>query len=107
MKRITAIAITLAAVLGCSYVGGTSAAVSNADICRGLSDMGGSIVDARDRGASLDDVTEIINGSELIPPLKQGMHRIAVMIYTHPSLKRHEVVANGFKGCIEGMSEKL
>lgn len=104
MKRITS--ITLAAVLGCSYVGGTSAAVSDVDICRGLADMGGSIVDARDRGASLDDVTEIINGIELIPPLKQGMDRIAVMIYTHPSLKRHEVVVSGFKGCIEGLSDK-
>lgn len=107
MKRITAIAITLAAVLGCSYVGGTSAAVSDVDICRGLADMGGSIVDARDRGASLADVEKIINGSDLIPPLKEGMDRIAVMIYTHPSLKRHEVVANGFKGCIEGLSDKL
>lgn len=106
MKRITGIAITLAAVLGCSYVGGTTAAVSDVDICRGLANMGGSIVDARDRGASLADVTKIINGSDLTLPLKEGMDRIAVMIYTHPSLKRHEVVVSGFKGCIEGLSDK-
>lgn len=106
MKRITAIAITLAAVLGCSYVG-SAAAVTPVEMCQELAEMGGVIVDARDRGDSLENVTGIIDGSDLIPPLKEGMYRIAVMIYTHPSLKRHEVVVNGFKGCIDGLAEKL
>lgn len=54
MKRITAIAITLAAVLGCSYVG-SAAAVTPVEMCQELAEMGGVIVDARNRGDSLEN----------------------------------------------------
>ena len=47
MKRITA--ITLAAVLGGSYVG-SAAAVTEVEMCQGLAETGGAIVDARKRG---------------------------------------------------------
>lgn len=106
MKRITAIAITLAAVLGCSYVG-SSAAVTTVEMCQELAEMGGVIVDARNRGDSLENVTGIINGSDMTPSLKSGMTRIAVTIYSNPSLKRADVVAYGFKGCIDGMSDDM
>lgn len=106
MKRITAIAITLAAVLGCSYVG-SAAAVTPVEMCQELAEMGGVIVDARSRGDSLENVTGIINGSDMTPSLKAGMTRIAVTIYSNPSLKRADVVAYGFKGCIDGMSEDM
>lgn len=106
MKCITAIAITLAAVLGCSYVGSAAADV-RVEMCRELAEMGGAIVDARNRGDSLETVAVIINGSDMDPSLKAGMSRIAVTIYSNPSLKRADVVAYGFKGCIEGLSEKL
>lgn len=106
MKRITAIAITLAAVLGCSYVG-SAAAVTPVEMCRELAEMGGAIVDARNRGDSLENVTGIINGSDMTPSLKAGMTRIAVTIYSNPSLKRADVVAYGFKGCIDGISEDM
>lgn len=33
--------------------------------------------------------------------------RIAVTIYSNPSLKRADVVAYGFKGCIDGMSDGM
>lgn len=102
MKRITAIAITLAAVLGCSY-----AAVTEVEMRQELAEMGGVIVDARNRGDSLENVTGIINGSDMTPSLKAGMTRIAVTIYSNPSLKRADVVAYGFKGCIDGMSEDM
>lgn len=69
--------------------------------------MGGVIVDARNRGDSLENVTSIINGSDMTPSLKAGMTRIAVTIYSNPSLKRADVVAYGFKGCIDGMSEDM
>lgn len=106
MKRITAIAITLAAVLGCSYAG-PAAAVTEVEMCQELAEMGGVIVDARNRGDSLENVTGIINGSDMTPSLKAGMTRIAVTIYSNPSLKRADVVAYGFKGCIDGMSEDM
>lgn len=106
MKRITAIAITLAAVLGCSYVG-SAAAVTPVEVCQELAEMGGVIVDARNRGDSLENVTSIINGSDMTTSLKAGMTRIAVTIYSNPSLKRADVVAYGFKGCIDGMSEDM
>ena len=106
MKRITAIAITLAAVLGCSYVG-SAAAVTPVEMCRELAEMGGVIVDARNRGDSLENVTSIINGSDMTPSLKAGMTSIAVTIYSNPSLKRADVVAYGFKGCIDGLSEDM
>lgn len=103
MKRITAIAITMAAVLGCSYVG-SAAAVTEVEMCQELAEMGGAIVDARNRGDSLETVAGIINGSDMTPSLKAGMTRIAVTIYSNPSLKRADVVAHGFKGCIDGIS---
>lgn len=106
MKRITAIAITLAAVLGCSYAG-SAAAVTEVELCQELAEMGGVIVDARNRGDSLENVTSIINGSDMAPSLKAGMTRIAVTIYNNPSLKRADVVAYGFKGCIDGLSEDM
>lgn len=106
MKRITAIAITLAAVLGCSYVG-SAAAVTEVELCQELAEMGGVIVDARNRGDSLENVTGIINGSDMAPSLKAGMTRIAVTIYSNPSLRRADVVAYGFKGCIDGLSEDM
>lgn len=106
MKRITAIAITRAAVLGCSYAG-SAAAVTPVEMCQELAEMGGAIVDARNRGDSLENVTSIINGSDMIPSLKAGMTRIAVTIYSNPSLKRADVVAYGFKGCIDGLSEDM
>ena len=113
MKRITAIAITLAAVLGCSYVG-SAAAVTPVEMCQELAEMGqelaemgGTIVDARNRGDSLENVTGIINGSDMTPSLKAGMTRIAVTIYSNPSLRRADVVAYGFKGCIDGLSEDM
>ena len=106
MKRITAIAITLAAVLGCSYVG-SAAAVTEVEMCQELAEMGGVIVDARNRGDSLESVTKTINGSDITPDIKAGMTRIAVTIYSNPSLKRADVVAYGFKGCIDGMSEGM
>lgn len=106
MKRITAIAITLAAVLGCSYVG-SAAAVTEVEMCQELAEMGGVIVDARNRGDSLENVTGIINGSDMTPSLKAGMMRIAVTIYSNPTLKRADVVAYGFKGCIDGLSEDM
>lgn len=106
MKRITAIAITLAAFLGCSYVG-SAAAVTPVEMCQELAEMGGVIVDARNRGDSLENVTSIINGSDMISSLKASMTRIAVTIYSKPSLKRADVVAYGFKGCIDGMSEDI
>lgn len=106
MKRITAIAITLAAVLGCSYAG-SAAAVTEVEMCQELAEMGGVIVDARNRGDSLENVTGIINGSDMTPSLKAGMTRIAVTIYSNPSLKRADVVAYGFKGCIDGLSEDM
>lgn len=103
MKRITAIAITLAAVLGCSYAG-SAAAVTPVEMCQELAEMGGVIVDARNRGDSLESVTKIINSSDMAPSLKAGMTRIAVTIYSNPSLKRADVLAYGFKGCIDGMT---
>lgn len=106
MKRITAIAITLAAVLGCSYVG-SAAAGTPVEMCQELAEMGGVIVDARNRGDSLENVTGIINGSDMAPSLKAGMTRIAVTIYSNPSLRRADVVAYGFKGCIDGLSEDM
>lgn len=106
MKRITAIAITLAAVLGCSYVG-SAAAVTEVEMCQELAEMGGAIVDARNRGASLENVTSIINGSDMTPSIKAGITRIAVTIYSNPSLRRADVVAYGFKGCIDGLSEDM
>lgn len=106
MKRITAIAITLAAVLGCSYVG-SAAAVTPVEMCQELAEMGGVIVDARNRGDSLENVTSIINGGDMAPSLKAGMSRIAVTIYSNPLLKRADVVAYGFKGCIDGISEDM
>lgn len=104
MKCITAIAITLAAVLGCSYVG-SAAAVTEVEMCQELAEMGGVIVDARNRGDSLENVTSIINGSDMTPAIKSGMTSIAVTIYSNPSLSRADVVAYGFKGCIDGISE--
>ncbi len=104
MKCITAIAITLAAVLGCSYVG-SAAAVTEVEMCLELAEMGGVIVDARNRGDSLENVTSIINGSDMTPAIKSGMTSIAVTIYSNPSLSRADVVAYGFKGCIDGISE--
>lgn len=101
MKRITA--ITLAAVLGCSYVGSAAAAVTPVEMCQELAEIGGVIVDARNRGDSLENVTSIINGSDMTPSLKAGMTRIAATIYSNPSLKRADIVAYGFKGCIDGM----
>lgn len=98
MKRITAIAITLAAVLGCSYSGSVSAADVRVKMCQELAEMGGAIVDARNRGDSLDTVAGIINGSDMTPSLKAGMSSIAVTIYNNPSLRRADVVAYGFKG---------
>lgn len=106
MKRITAIAITLAAILGCSYVG-SAAAVTEVEMCQDLAEMGGVIVDARNRGDSLKSVTKIINGSDMSPGIKASMTRIAVTIYSNPSLRRADVVAYGFKGCIDGMSEGM
>lgn len=106
MKRITAIAITVAAVLGCSYAG-SAAAVTGVEMCQELAEMGGVIVDARNRGDSLENVTRIINGSDMTPSLKAGMASIAVTIYSNPSLKRADVVAYGFKGCIDGLSEDM
>lgn len=106
MKRITAIAITLAAVLGCSYAG-SAAAVTEVEMCQELAEMGGIIVDARNRGDSLENVTEIINGSDMSPAIKSGMTSIAVTIYSNPSLRRADVVAYGFKGCIDGVSEDM
>ena len=106
MKRITAIAITLAAVLGCSYAG-SAAAVTEVEMCQELAEMGGVIVDARNRGDSLESVTKIINGSDMSPAIKSGMASIAVTIYSNPSLRRADVVAYGFKGCINGMSEDM
>lgn len=106
MKRITAIAITLAAVLGCSYVG-SAAAVTEVAMCQELAEMGGVIVDARNRGESLESVTKIINGSDMSPAIKSGMTSIAVTIYSNPSLRRADVVAYGFKGCIDGLSEDM
>lgn len=106
MRRITAIAITLAAVLGCSYVG-SAAAVTEVEMCQELAEMGGVIVDARNRGDSLENVTKIINGSDMSPAIKSGMTSIAVTIYSNPSLRRADVVAYGFKGCIDGMSEDM
>lgn len=110
MKSITAIAITLAAVLGCSYVG-SAAAVTEVEMCQELAEMGGVIVDvivdARNRGDSLESVTKTINGSDMPPAIKSGMTSIAVTIYSNPSLKRADVVAYGFKGCIDGLSEDM
>lgn len=106
MKRITAIAITLAAVLGCSYAG-SAAAVTPVEVCQELAEMGGVIVDARNRGDSLENVTRIINGSDMTPGIKAGMTRIAVTIYSNPSLKRADVVAYGFKGCLDGLDNAL
>lgn len=106
MKRITAIAITLAAVLGCSYAG-SAAAVTEVEMCQELAEMGGVIADSRNRGYSLENVISIINGSDTTPSLKAGMTRIAVTIYSNPSLKRADVVAYGFKGCIEGLSAAM
>ena len=96
MKRITAIAITLAAVLGCSYAG-SAAAVTPVEMCPELAEMGGS----------LENVMGITNGSDMAPSLKAGMTRIAAMVYSNPSLKRADVVAYGFKGCIDGLSEDM
>lgn len=107
MKRITAIAITMAAVLGCSYAGSASAADVRVEMCQELAEMGGAIVDARNRGDSLETVAGIINGSDMTPSLKTGMSHIAVTIYSNPSLRRADVVAYGFKGCIEGLSEDM
>lgn len=104
MKRITAIAITLVAVLGCSYVG-SAAAVTPVEMCQELAEMGGVIVDARNRGDSRENVTSVINGSDMSPAIKSGMTSIAVTIYSNPSLKRADVVAYGFKGCIDGVPE--
>ena len=106
MERITAIAITLAAAFGCSYVG-SAAAVTEVEMCQELAEMGGVIVDARNRGDSLESVTKIINGSDMTPAIKSGMTSIAVTIYSNPSLRRADVVAYGFKGCIDGMSEGM
>lgn len=106
MKSITAIAITLAAVLGCSYVG-SAAAVTEAEMCQEPVEMGGVIVDARNRGDSLENVASIIKGSDTSPAIKSGITSIAVTIYSNPSLKRSDVVAYGFKGCIDGLSEDM
>lgn len=69
--------------------------------------MGGAIVDARNRGEPLETVSGIINGSDMAPSIKSGMSRIAVTIYSNPSLRRADVVVYGFKGCIEGLSEGM
>lgn len=106
MERITAIAITLAAALGCSYVG-SAAAVTEVEMYQELAEMGSTIVDARNRGDSLESVTKIINGSDMAQSLKAGMTRISVTICGNPSLKRAYVVAYGLKGCIDGMSEDM
>lgn len=72
-----------------------------------LAEMDGVIVDARNRGDSLESVTKIINGSDMSPAIKSGMTSIAVTIYGNPSLRRADVVAYGFKWCIDGISEGM
>lgn len=64
--------------------------------------MGGVIVDARNRGDSLENVISIINGGDMSPGIKSVMARIAVTIYSNPSLKRADVVAYGLKAVSMG-----
>lgn len=86
MERITAVAITLAAVLGCSYAC-FATAVATVEMRQKLAEMGRTIVDARNRGYSLESIIKNINGSDMPPAIKSGMTRIAVTIYSNPSLK--------------------
>ncbi len=53
MKRITAVAITLAAVLGCSYAC-FATAVTPVEMCQEMTEMGSVIVDSRNSGDSLE-----------------------------------------------------